>query len=111
MQWLPGVLFKQDNVQLNTTKVSLDCLCPVTAFPWPARSPDLSPIEHIWDNLRRQVGYPARLNGLDARLQQIWNEMSQDIIQNLYARLYHIMHLRYRGSNRVLNYPFFCLFL
>ncbi|GFV94870.1 hypothetical protein TNCV_1028681 [Trichonephila clavipes] len=23
----------------------------VTTLPWPARSPDLSPIKHIWDHL------------------------------------------------------------
>ncbi|GFV48793.1 hypothetical protein TNCV_3705241 [Trichonephila clavipes] len=36
-------------------------------------------------NLRRRVGHPTSLNELEARVQQIWNEMSQDIIQNLYA--------------------------
>ncbi|GFU11170.1 transposable element Tcb1 transposase [Trichonephila clavipes] len=39
------------------------------------------------DNLGRQVGHPTSLNELEARLQQIWNEMSQDIIQNLYASM------------------------
>ncbi|GFW54327.1 uncharacterized protein TNCV_3702881 [Trichonephila clavipes] len=35
----------------------------------------------------RQIGNPTSVNELDVRLQQIWNEMSQDIIQNLYAPL------------------------
>ncbi|GFW72294.1 transposable element Tcb1 transposase [Trichonephila clavipes] len=56
-------------------------------FTWPARSPDLSPIEHIWDHLGRRVEHPTNLNELEARLQTIWNEMSQDIIQNLYASM------------------------
>ncbi|GFY09375.1 transposable element Tcb2 transposase [Trichonephila clavipes] len=30
---------------------------------------------------------PTSLNKLEARLQQIWNEMSQDIIQNLYSSM------------------------
>ncbi|GFY05397.1 transposable element Tcb1 transposase [Trichonephila clavipes] len=59
----------------------------VTNLPWPARSPGLSPIEHIWDRLGRRVGHPTSLNELEARVQQIWNEMSQDIIQNLYASM------------------------
>jgi transposase len=25
------------------------------AIPWPARSPDLSPIEHVWDMIGRRV--------------------------------------------------------
>ncbi|GFU72438.1 uncharacterized protein TNCV_3573871 [Trichonephila clavipes] len=49
--------------------------------------PDLSPIEHIWDHLGRLVGYSMSVNELEARLQQIWNEMSQDMIQNLYASM------------------------
>ncbi|GFT93918.1 transposable element Tcb2 transposase [Trichonephila clavipes] len=48
----------------------------------PARSPDLSPIDHIWNDLGRRVGHSTSLNELETRAQQIWNEMSQDIIQN-----------------------------
>lgn len=84
MQRLPGAIFQQDNARPHTARVSQDCLRTVTTLPWPARSPDLSPIEHIWDHLGRRVGHPTSLNELEARLQQIWNEMSQDIIQNLY---------------------------
>ncbi|GFW16965.1 uncharacterized protein TNCV_2760931 [Trichonephila clavipes] len=43
----------------------------VSALPSPARSLDLSPIEHIWDNFGRRVGHPMGLNELEARLQQI----------------------------------------
>ncbi|GFW83637.1 uncharacterized protein TNCV_2204861 [Trichonephila clavipes] len=68
-------------------KGSQDCFSIVTSHPWPARSLDLSSIEHIWDHLGWRVGHPMSLNELVARLQQIWNEMSQDIIQNLYASM------------------------
>ncbi|GFX72411.1 transposable element Tcb1 transposase [Trichonephila clavipes] len=54
---------------------------------WPARSPDLSPIEHIWDHLGRRVGHSTSLNKPEVKLQQKWNEMSQDIIQNLYTSM------------------------
>ncbi|GFW96566.1 uncharacterized protein TNCV_2846231 [Trichonephila clavipes] len=56
-------------------------------FFGPSRSPDLSSIKHIWNHWGRRVGHPSSLNELEARLQQIWNEMSQDIIQNLYASM------------------------
>ncbi|GFU69305.1 transposable element Tcb2 transposase [Trichonephila clavipes] len=59
-----------------------DYLRIVTILPRSARFQGLSPIEHIWDHLGRRVGHPTSLNKLEARLQQIWNEMSQDIIQN-----------------------------
>ncbi|GFS76308.1 transposable element Tcb1 transposase [Trichonephila clavipes] len=68
-------------------RVSQDCLRTVTTLPCPTRSPDLSSIDPILDHLGRRVGHPTNLNELEARLQQIWNEMSQDIIQNLYASM------------------------
>ncbi|GFX22655.1 transposable element Tcb2 transposase [Trichonephila clavipes] len=50
IQRLPGAIFQQDNAQPHTTRVSQNCLCTVTTLPWPALSPDLSPIKHIWDH-------------------------------------------------------------
>ncbi|GFU38549.1 transposable element Tcb2 transposase [Trichonephila clavipes] len=75
--------FQQANARSLTTRVSQDCLHTVATLPWHAGSLDLSPIEHIWDRLERRFGYPMSLNELEARLQQIWNELYQDIIQNL----------------------------
>ncbi|GFV84807.1 hypothetical protein TNCV_4297891 [Trichonephila clavipes] len=36
-------------------------------LPWPARSPDSSPVEHIWDHLGRRVGYPPSVKDLKTR--------------------------------------------
>ncbi|GFU95250.1 transposable element Tcb1 transposase [Trichonephila clavipes] len=87
MQRLPGAIFQQDNARPHTTRVSQDCLRTFIILPWPARSPDLSEIEHVWDNLGRRVGHPTSLSELEAKVQQIWNEMSQDDIPNLYASM------------------------
>ncbi|GFY00771.1 DDE_3 domain-containing protein [Trichonephila clavipes] len=67
----------------GVTNLSLHCYYPSLA----CSIPDLSPVKHMWDHLGRRVVHPASLNELEARLQQIWNEMSQDIIQNLYASM------------------------
>ncbi|GFW15580.1 transposable element Tcb1 transposase [Trichonephila clavipes] len=82
MQRLPGAIFQQDHFRLHMERTSQECLHTVTTLPRPAQSPDLYPIEPIWDHLGRRVGHPTSLNELEARLQQIWNEMSQHIIQN-----------------------------
>ncbi|GFW27910.1 transposable element Tcb2 transposase [Trichonephila clavipes] len=87
MQRLPVAIFQQDNARPHSTRVSQNCLRTVPTLPWPARFPDLSPIEHIWDHLGLRIGHPTSLNELEARLQQIWNEMFQHIIQNLYASM------------------------
>ncbi|GFY33004.1 transposable element Tcb1 transposase [Trichonephila clavipes] len=80
-------IFQQDNARHHTIRVSQDWLRTVTTLPWPARSPDLCPIELISDHLGRRVGHPTSLNELEASLRQMWNEMSQDSIQNLYASM------------------------
>ncbi|GFY31674.1 transposable element Tcb2 transposase [Trichonephila clavipes] len=81
---LSGAIFQQDNAQSHTKRMSQVCLRHTTTFPWPSRSPDLSPIEHILAHLRRGVGQPTSWV-VEARLQQVGNEMSQDILRNLYA--------------------------
>ncbi|KFM68158.1 Transposable element Tcb1 transposase, partial [Stegodyphus mimosarum] len=45
----PGTIFQQDNARPYTGRRSLACLRTVNTLPWPARSPDVSPIEHVWD--------------------------------------------------------------
>ncbi|GFW09927.1 uncharacterized protein TNCV_4252561 [Trichonephila clavipes] len=73
-------------------------LSPHCYHPWPTLSPDLSPIEHIWDHLGWRVGHPTCLNELEASLQQIWSEMPQDIIQNFMPQC-PIISLRARGGS------------
>ncbi|GFS79298.1 transposable element Tc1 transposase [Trichonephila clavipes] len=51
LQGLPGAVFQQDNVRphvAKTVKSYLDSQ-QVQLHPWPAYSPDMSPIEHVWD--------------------------------------------------------------
>ncbi|GFV60002.1 transposable element Tcb2 transposase [Trichonephila clavipes] len=67
MQRLPGAIFQQGNAWPHTAKVSQDCLRNVTTLPWPARSPDFSPIKPIWDYLGLRVGHPMNLNELEQR--------------------------------------------
>ncbi|GFX84736.1 transposable element Tcb1 transposase [Trichonephila clavipes] len=87
MQWFPRAIFQQGNDCRHTTRVSQNCIHSVTTLPWTTRSPDLSPIEHIWNHLRRRFRHSSSLNELEERVQQIRNEMSQDIIQNLHASM------------------------
>ncbi|GFY33270.1 transposable element Tcb1 transposase [Trichonephila clavipes] len=45
---LPGAIFQQDNARPHTARVSQDFLRHFQALPWPARSPNLSHVEHVW---------------------------------------------------------------
>ncbi|GFW90089.1 transposable element Tcb1 transposase [Trichonephila clavipes] len=41
---LPGTIFQQDNARPHTARVAQNFLCHLQALPWPAHSPDLSPV-------------------------------------------------------------------
>ncbi|GFX80704.1 transposable element Tcb2 transposase [Trichonephila clavipes] len=51
---LPGAIFQQDNARPHTERVAQDYLRHFQTLPWPARSPYLSPVEHVWVQLKRQ---------------------------------------------------------
>ncbi|GFY14561.1 kunitz-type serine protease inhibitor bitisilin-3 [Trichonephila clavipes] len=86
MQRLPGAIFQQDNSQPRMARVSPLCYYPSLACPIP-RFVSNQAYLGSFGMAHTQVGHPISLNELEARVQQIWKEMPQDIIQNLYASM------------------------
>ena len=54
---------------------------------WPAQSPDLNPIEHLWSHLKRRLGEYERAPGgvleLWERVEQEWNKIPASVCQGL----------------------------
>ncbi|GFX36980.1 transposable element Tcb2 transposase [Trichonephila clavipes] len=54
---------------------------------WPARSPDLNPIENVWDTLGRQVAGrnypPTNKNTLIRALTEEWDKLPQQLLDNV----------------------------
>ncbi|GFV31644.1 uncharacterized protein TNCV_692181 [Trichonephila clavipes] len=51
LQGIPGVIFQQDNARPHLAKTVRDfCSAQhLQLLPWPAYSPVMSPIEHVWN--------------------------------------------------------------
>ncbi|GFV65060.1 transposable element Tc1 transposase [Trichonephila clavipes] len=54
----PGAIYQQDNARPHTARLSQQCLQGYDVLPWPAKSPDLSPIEHVCDVLEGNCSRP-----------------------------------------------------
>ena len=80
-----GMQLMQDGATSHTARLTQTYLARnrVNILPWPSRSPDLNPIEHLWDLLDRAIrGYNMRnRNELQQTLISEWNRIQQNTIQ------------------------------
>ncbi|GFV30954.1 HTH_Tnp_Tc3_2 domain-containing protein [Trichonephila clavipes] len=51
----PRAVFQQDNASPHSARVAQDFLRHFQTLPMPGRSPDLSPVEHLWNELKLQM--------------------------------------------------------
>ena len=71
--------FMQDNATPHTALAVTAHLANlgIPVLPWPAKSPDLNPIEHLWDELERKLRdrpvLPRNLAELRIALTEEWN--------------------------------------
>uniref|UniRef100_A0AAR2M1S6 Tc1-like transposase DDE domain-containing protein n=1 Tax=Pygocentrus nattereri TaxID=42514 RepID=A0AAR2M1S6_PYGNA len=85
----PGFLLIQDNARPHVAGVCQQFLQDegIEAMDWPARSPDLNPIEHIWDIMSRSIHQrhvaPQTVQELADAIVQVWEEIPQETICHL----------------------------
>uniref|UniRef100_A0A3B4DMX9 Tc1-like transposase DDE domain-containing protein n=1 Tax=Pygocentrus nattereri TaxID=42514 RepID=A0A3B4DMX9_PYGNA len=85
----PGFLLMQDNARPHVAGVCQQFLQDegIEAMDWPARSPDLNPIEHIWDIMSRSIHQhhvaPQTVQELVDALVQVWESIPQETICHL----------------------------
>ncbi|GFX80622.1 transposable element Tc1 transposase [Trichonephila clavipes] len=80
---LPGAIFQQDNARPHTARVAQDFLRHFQTLIWPSRSPDLSPVEHVWYQLKRQMPSRHSVHDLELAVQDLWAHLPQDNIRCL----------------------------
>ncbi|UYV82757.1 K02A2.6-like [Cordylochernes scorpioides] len=90
LQGVPNALYQQDNARPHTARISQQALQDVQMLPWPPYSPDLSPIEHVWDIIGRRLHAlppPRSEDELWQMVEREWRAIPQDAIRTLFDSL------------------------
>lgn len=90
-----GFVFQQDNDPKHTSKLCAKYLeskqksGELHIMQWPPQSPDLNPIELVWDEIDRQVRKKTHSSAqsLWDSLQESWRETPQEVFQKLVERM------------------------
>ncbi len=83
--------FQQDNASCHTVQIISDWFLEhdneFTLLKWPPQSPDLNPIEHLWDVVEREIHNmdvePTNLQQLHDAIMSVWTKISEECFQHL----------------------------
>lgn len=84
-----GWIFQQDNASIHASRSTKDWLQSknIRTMEWPAKSPDLNPMENLWGIMAHQVYNHGRQydtkQQLDNAIKKSWSQLPQETLQNL----------------------------
>lgn len=87
------VIFQQDNDPKHTSKHAREWFCTqgIKTLPWPANSPDMNPIEHLWSQIKKSLGsypeYAKSMQELYERFECEWAKVTPEACQRLIASM------------------------
>ncbi|GFV17942.1 transposable element Tc1 transposase [Trichonephila clavipes] len=88
-----GGSIMQDNCSIHTSRLAQTWFggMGVQKLDWPSQSPDLNPIEHLWNELERrlrsQPNRPSSLQALTSAVMDAWKAISMVTYQKLVESL------------------------
>ncbi len=91
--------FQQDNAPCHKAQIISDWFLEhdneFTLLKWPPQSPDLNPIEHLWDVVEREIPImdvqPTNLQQLCDAIMSIWTKTSDEFFQHLVDSMLQII--------------------
>jgi transposase len=103
-------VFQQDNARIHTSRETLEWFQRkrVTVLDWPARSPDINPMENLWGILVRKVYTNNRqfqsTEDLKRAIHEAWNSISGETLMNLINSMNERLFQLINRSGRVTDY-------
>ena len=87
-----ATIFQQDNAWCHVAWHTMHFLQANNAnvLDWPTRSPDISPIEHLWDHLGRRVrerNYVNNVRDLECVLHEEWIRIPMAVVRRLISSM------------------------
>jgi len=80
--------------------------CKVEILDWPARSPDINPMENIWAILKKQVSKrnPETIEELEHATHLECQDFSPQIVYTLFCSIHNRIKLLIEGEGVALSY-------
>jgi transposase len=100
--------FQQDNARFHTTPETISYLHEkgVTLLEWPPWSPDLNPIENLWNVLKARVyaRFPQSLDEMEAAIREEWDAVDLKFISRICRSMPRRLQLLLDNNGHKISY-------
>lgn len=107
----PGMIFMQDNAPPHTGKTTKKWMAEngIAPMVWPARSPDLNPIENVWAMMKRYLNSRygdgvASTEVLSARIVEAWESIRAEDLERLVGTMAERCHAVIAAQGGFINW-------